>query len=177
MVKNPNWIEKCEHCGLFLDNDRIHYLFAAKGFCCSECLIAEKAKLKPLTLVRPMLQFFGRELGDFLNFDSESYEEVLSQAVYKATQCGAFLKINNQYAIQLGSLVDECDLSTETYTLVWPFSPTEFWETLDEIEGEAAYIWDQTHGCECCHTEGEWGHEAIDPLCKNCKGQGGLFKL
>ena len=172
MVKNSNRIENCEHCGMSLDNDSVQDLLASNGFCCAECLTADEVNLKPLPLVRPMLQFFGRELGDFLNFDAESYEEVISKAVFKVTQCGAFLKIINQYTIQLGSIVEGCDFGTETYTLVWPFSPTEFWETLDEIEGEASYIWDQTHGCDYCHVEGEWGHEAIDPLCKNCKGQG-----
>ena len=172
MVKNSNEIGNCKHCGLKLDDTSIQELFATNGFCCSECFSADRARVNPPALVRPMLQLFGREIGDHLKFDTESYEELLSRAVYKVTQCGAFLKIIDHYTIRLGAIVEGGNFGTEVYTLVWPFSSTEFWETLDEIEGEAAYLWDQTHGCECCHMEGEWGHEAIDPLCKNCKGQG-----
>ena len=172
MIKNSNEIGNCKHCGLKLDDDSVQELFAANGFCCSECFSADRAGIKPPALVRPMLYLFANEIGEHLKFDTESYEELLSRAVCKSTQCGAWLKIINSQTIVLGSIVEGCDFGTTTYTLVWPFSATEFWETLDEIEGDAAYIWDQTHGCECCHTEGEWGHEAIDPLCKNCKGKG-----
>lgn len=175
MGKNQNWIENCEHCGLSLDDSSVQETYAEQGFCCEECVRAEKVGAFPPALVRPMLQFFGREIGQFLCFSTEDYEKLISRAISKATQCGAWLKIINHKTIMLGSIVEGCDFGTETYTLVWPFTATEFWETLDEIEGEAAYIWDQTHGCECCHTEGEWGHDAIDPLCKNCKGQGAVI--
>ncbi len=175
MVKNPNWIEFCEHCGLSLDDDSVQDVWAEEGFCCAECGNADRLNEKPPALVRPMLQLFGREIGANLKFNTTSYEQLLSRAVYKGTQCGAFLKIINPSTIQLGSIVEGCDFGTTTYTLIWPFSSTEFWETLDEIEGEAAYIWDQTHGCDCCDAEGEWGHDAIDPLCKNCKGQGAVI--
>ena len=175
MVKNQNSPGHCQHCNLNLGDPSISRVFAIEGFCCAECLSADRARLKPPALVRPMLQLFGREIGKHLRFDTESYEDLLSRAVYKGTDCGAWLKIRTPDTIQLGSIVEGCDFGTETRTLTWPFTAKEFWDALDEIEREAAYIWDQTHGCECCHMEGEWGHDAIDPLCKNCRGQGAVI--
>jgi len=46
---------------------------------------------------------------------------------------------------------------------------------------DKAHIWKDTHGCDKCWDEDEWGNERefgawpINPECKTCKGQGTII--
>ena len=120
------------------------------------------------------------ELRDFLCEELDVEKEradagVFSHRVYKGTTCGAWLAIMDSRTIMVGSIVEGCDFDTDTITLEWPFTKKVFWSALDAVENEADYIWSQTHGCEDCKTEGEWGHDAINPECKTCHGQGAII--
>lgn len=101
-------------------------------------------------------------------------EEALSRRVYKATDCGAWLAKTHD-GVQVGSIVEGTDATTDTHDLQYPFTPAEFWTALEEVEAEASYIWNQTHGCDRCGIEGEWGDPAINPECKSCHGQGAVI--
>ena len=107
--------------------------------------------------------------------EEDASESLFSKRIYKGTDCGAWLAFENSKTITLGSIVEGVDFGTEVHTLVWPFTKEDFWEALEAIEDEARYIWDQTHGCEDCNTEGEWGHQAINPNCKTCEGEGSII--
>ena len=100
---------------------------------------------------------------------------MFSHRVYKGTNCGAWLGIQDSRTIMVGSIVEGCDFGTESHTLEWPFTKEAFWAALDDVESEARYIWDQTHGCNDCGIEGEWGHLAINPECKTCHGGGAVI--
>lgn len=120
------------------------------------------------------------ELRDFLCEElwvepEHACADRFSNRVYKGTDCGAWLGIVDSRTIMMGSIVEGCDFGTESHTLEWPFTKEAFWDVLEDIESEASYIWDQTHGCEDCGIEGEWGHPAINPECKTCKGQGEII--
>lgn len=118
---------------------------------------------------RRMLVFLCNELEVEPRYADE---HSFSRRVYKGTDCGAWLQIAGPITIKLGSIVEGCDFDCETQILQWPFGNKVFWDALDKIEMEASYIWDQTHGCDDCNSEGEWGHSAVNPNCKTCKGKG-----
>jgi len=68
------------------------------------------------------------------------------KSVYKGTDCGAWLALVDDSTIQLGSIVEGSDQDCDTFTLVWPFTCDDFWHSLDQIESEAAYIWEMANG-------------------------------
>jgi len=53
-----------------------------------------------------------------------------------------------------------------------PATADDFWRCLNEADGEAGQVWDDTHGCEACGSENEYGNRSINPHCEKCKGQG-----
>lgn len=100
--------------------------------------------------------------------------EGIKKSIYKYTNCGAWIELKHG-KIQMGSIVEGVDFGTQTYTLEYPFSAKEFWGTLESIEHEAEEIWNDTHGCEDCGEEGEYGYIAINPNCKTCNGEGEII--
>lgn len=113
------------------------------------------------------------------------------RSIYKYTPCGPSIgfRINGEWkycddlprhtkendvvdAVHVSSIVEGVDFGVEGYSLDGEFTPEEFWDKVDAVDREADYIWNQTHGCEDCDTPGEWGHDAINPDCKTCKGNG-----
>ena len=121
----------------------------------------------------PMLTLLCDELG--VDISADELESRLSRRVYKGTACGAWLQLDDSTSITVGSIVEGCDFGATPISLSWPFTNDEFWQALQDIEDECKYIWDQTHGCDDCDTEGEWGHPAINPNCKTCKGDGAII--
>ena len=114
---------------------------------------------------------------------------------YKYTDCGAWIKEeteDREYAqffveegmyppetykhpvgIAVGSIVEGVDWGTDTHILHYPFKIQEFWDVLKNVEDEAKYIWNDTHGCDDCGIEHpEWGTQMINPECKTCEGEG-----
>lgn len=81
--------------------------------------------------------------------------------------------------MSVGSIVEGCDFGCETLADTMEGEPEaiakRFAEMVETVNAEASYIWQQTHGCDDCNTEGEWGHPAIDPNCPACKGEGGII--
>jgi hypothetical protein len=71
--------------------------------------------------------------------------ELIAKAVYKGTECGAWVQgVGNPYAIEgvrIGSIVEGTDAETRTHTLLWPITPEQFWATVQAVEDEAADIW------------------------------------
>lgn len=77
--------------------------------------------------------------------------------------------------LSVGSIVEGVDFDCETIEV--PVHPLidlrkRLYGAVEAVNREADYIWSQTHGCPECKTEGEWGHPAINPKCKACKGEG-----
>lgn len=86
--------------------------------------------------IKPMFDFLCCELG-------REDESGWNKSVYKGTDCGAWLKLVDDSTIQLGSIVEGSDAECDTFTLSWPFTRDDFWHSLDQIESEAAYIWER----------------------------------
>lgn len=93
------------------------------------------------------------------------------KSTYKYTDCGAWLR-EVEGGIQVGSIVEGVDQGTESHTLLFPFDIKEYWDALQKVEDEASRIWDETHGCEQCGDENEFGYIPVNPDCPNCEGAG-----
>lgn len=85
--------------------------------------------------------------------------------------------------VMVGSIVEGVDVECRTLTVDLTAKGTRktgnvvkrLYAAAHEVKSEADYIWSQTHGCPKCKTEGEWGHDAINPKCRSCKGQGTIL--
>jgi hypothetical protein len=82
------------------------------------------------------IEELAKELGVAING--------IEKAVYKNTDCGAWIKILDD-GIKLGSIVEDSDAETETYILKFPFTIDKFWNTLGEIECEADILWHEAN--------------------------------
>lgn len=51
-------------------------------------------------------------------------------------------------------------------------TPDDWYSAIESADAEAKEIWNDTHGCDDCGDENEYGSRAINPKCKTCKGQG-----
>ena len=104
-------------------------------------------------------------------FGEKTIEDI-SHNCYKYTDCGASCQLTES-GIRLGSIIEGVDGDGVTFTLDYPFTIKEFWETLDTVESQAHDIWMETHGCEQCDAgEGEYGMPVVNPECKGCEGRG-----
>jgi len=133
---------------------------------------------------------FMRERG----FGEETIKDV-ERTTYKYTNCGAWFafegRLNEEWdckglelqlindplynsggTVTIGSIVEGVDYGTDEHTLQFPFTLVEFDQALDDVEYEAELIWNDTHGCDDCGIESEFGGQAINPDCPTCKGEG-----
>jgi hypothetical protein len=117
----------------------------------------------------------------------------IERLVYKYTDCGAWFSVlrdGKQAArgVQVGSIVEGIEPTTETHTLMFPFAPGAFMKALQAVEDEAAALWNDTHGCPGCwdgprNDEGwpldEDGDELVEwsvkPDCPDCGGHGRII--
>lgn len=74
--------------------------------------------------------------------------------------------------VRIGSIVEGADACTQTRELFFPFSEQAWQDALEGVEKEADWIWRETHGCDACGIEGEFGGNAINPECPECHGEG-----
>ena len=102
---------------------------------------------------------FMKERG----FGEKSVEDI-QRNTYKFTSCGAWFEFEGKPIEQwdckglepqllddpfynaggkiiIGSIVEGCDYETEQYTLEFPFTLGDFWDSLDDVEIEAEYLW------------------------------------
>ena len=96
----------------------------------------------------------------------------------------------------LGSIVEGVDQETGVYELEVRQLDEEpkqfaerFYKALEDVEREAEFIWNQTHGCETCakhwqvdeyHGDAEftWGLDGVTPVwkdCPDCNGYGAVI--
>ena len=135
----------------------------------------------------------------FRYFGAKNWGDIY-RALYKGSDCGVSVGISLQddgkpvycndlykyelnapvYQINISSIVEGVDIDTETHAVSLTEKGTSktgdiikrLFAAVEKVEEEAKYIWDQTHGCDECGLEGEWGGNAINPNCKACKGEG-----
>jgi hypothetical protein len=84
-----------------------------------------------------------QEIIDLLTFDlgdSAKEESSIAKAIYKGTACGAWLEIPDPDTIRIGSIVENGDQEIGPYSLTWPFTREEFWNTVEQVDDEACEI-------------------------------------
>ena len=82
---------------------------------------------------------FMNELYD-LPADNRDNSKV-ERCVYKDTECGAWISFNED-GIQLGSIVEGCDIEISPVSIGWKDIPNSFTESVDTINKQACAIWD-----------------------------------
>lgn len=95
------------------------------------------------------------DIGDVLEYYGLSRDAPFAQlekAVYRATDCGAFIEqivpqdgVGESFGITLGSNIEGSDVQTEMHHLYYPFAATELATALDLVELEASELWQQEH--------------------------------
>lgn len=83
------------------------------------------------------------------------------------------------FGVKIGTIVEGSDAEIGPQELRFPFTEWDIDMAVDEIEGEAHYIWMESHACDDCWKDrkegpvtGEYGGDAVDENCKTCKGTG-----
>jgi len=139
------------------------------------------------------------EPGEQVYADAQSWRDLtetevaryIERYVYKFTDCGAWFTVLREdkvaRGVQVGSIVEGIEPTTETYTLMFPFEAERFTAALDAVEAEAAALWNDTHGCPECwdgakNAEGwpvdEEGDELVEwPVKEACKACGGHGRI
>ena len=135
-------------------------------------------------------------------FSAQSWGDVY-RALYKGTTCGVSVGIacvgaersfycDELYkhgastpvvTVLIGSIVEGVDFGCQTVEVDLTERGTRrtgdiikrLFAACESVEAEAKYIWNETHGCPKCDIKGEWGHPAINPKCKSCKGKGQIL--
>ena len=72
--------------------------------------------------------------------------------------------------------VEGCDIDLQPHILTRTRKRTvtadDIWNAVKESDSEASDLWDETHGCEDCGPEDEFGNRHINPKCQSCHGDG-----
>ncbi|MCU0613257.1 MAG: hypothetical protein MUE60_15915 [Candidatus Eisenbacteria bacterium] len=94
-----------------------------------------------------------QDVLDWLGADSE---ESAARAIYKATECGAWIRFEDD-GIALGSIVEGSDAEVGPYHLKYAddFEPAEVDNLLDDINAEADVLW---------HEANDYDLEAPEPF-------------
>lgn len=76
----------------------------------------------------------------------------LQKAVFKGTDCGAFIhhldpkdEVGGPFGIAVGSIVEGSDVGTETHYLYYPFTRSDLSRALDAVEVEAEALWQEAN--------------------------------
>ena len=150
----------CACCGYDLNGDQCEVGdWSDDGFCCQDCQIDYEDGFSS-DVIRPISRMFEDLFGEHWRFDIEQ----LSRAVYKGTPCGAWVAIEDQYTLKVGSIVEGSDAEVGPEYLKWPFTKDEFWKVCDNVNEEACDIFDECH-CSECECELGWNEELI---CDEC---------
>jgi hypothetical protein len=68
--------------------------------------------------------------------------KLLEKHIYRGTNCGASIqKIDN--GVKIGSIIEGYDAETIYYSFFFPFDTEDFWKDMNEVEKEAATLWNE----------------------------------
>ena len=131
----------CFHCSARLPEDPDYSKLKGDepefdGFCSEACRADSFHKKPHLPCIRPIFDMLSHDLGE--------NPDAWSKAIYKGTECGAWLRIVDATTINVGSIVEGSDAEFQT-TLEWPFTKDEFWEAVSEINRQAIDAWEEAH--------------------------------
>ena len=125
----------------------------------------------------------NKAMQKFLCDQLDPNPQLWEKRIYKATDCGAWIKLEEN-AITFGSIVEGSNYDVTPIQVKWPFAREEFWDALELVERAANRIWLETHGCDECAERWGWvdeygfvlegcdGITPVHPDCTTCYGQG-----
>jgi hypothetical protein len=128
--------EHCAHCGADLDYTQDSDGPIDDGYCSEECRRGEH-----VPCVRPMYDLLSQDLGgDYSAWD---------RAIYKATECGAWMRLIDERTVQVGSIVEGSDAEVTAPPMVWPFTTNDFWDMVRDVNREASQLWEEANYEDC----------------------------
>ena len=104
----------------------------------------------------------------------------ISKRLYKSTECGISFCVtlggseDNPYedGISLVGYCEGLDWCIPSRKLKFPFTSDEFWSVVELADQDGREMWDETHGCEDCGEEDEYGYIPVRLTCQSCHGYG-----
>lgn len=81
---------------------------------------------------------------DFLDALGASTREEARKAIYKVTECGAWLAFTDD-SVRVGSIVEGSSAEVSARPLRYPFAMADFWSALEEVNAEACALWDEAN--------------------------------
>lgn len=107
---------------------------------------------------------------------SEDTEKSIQHRLYKDTDSGIGFSVDaGGKEVSVSGYCEGTDAECQTYALAFPFTTKEFDEMVSMADKDGSDLWDQTHGCEKCGPEDEFGNRPINPKCKECGGCGTIL--
>jgi hypothetical protein len=134
-----------------------------------------------------------RTMGDLCDlYGSEPAR--LDRTIYKATDCGASVGVLREsgkwvygtdlrdvpraeqiLAVKFSSIVEGIDATADGEEVEIPCRLKAVVTALADVEAEAARLWEETHGCEGCGSEGDTGYIRVNAACDKCHGAGTII--
>lgn len=121
-----------------------------------------------------------RQLADHVGagYDKKDADiEVASRVarrLYKDTDCGICFG-HTGYSVSVSGYCEGIDAECRSHSLNFPFSQKEFDELVQTADDDGNTMWNETHGCEKCGPENEYGYRDVNPNCEECGGFGGVI--
>ena len=109
--------------------------------------------------------------------DGDDMAKRIARRLYKSTSCGISFWTDGGRVIVTG-YCEGTDRECQGHAITYPFREADFWAACDEADADGCAVWNETHGCEKCWPEGEYGEHderPINPGCPECKGQGTII--
>ena len=109
-----------------------------------------------------------KELKEILKTDAMEMEYTTPEEIDWSVKTG------ERDVFMVGSIVEGVDEEAETQYVYLPCTAEDLDAAVANVERDAEFIWQQTHGCEkCAERNGwEWPGCAIDEECPECGGNG-----
>ena len=79
---------------------------------------------------------------------------------------------NKHEGVAVAGYCEGVDWQFDSYELKFPFIADVFWYSVTKADKDGCEVWDQTHGCDDCGWETEYGFTPINKECKTCEGHG-----
>lgn len=98
-------------------------------------------------------------------------EKSVARRLYKDTTCGISFWTDGTEIVLCG-YCEGTDWDLPGHVLTYPFTEAELWAAVAAADKDGCDAWDESHGCDSCGTENEYGVIPINPGCPSCKGEG-----
>jgi hypothetical protein len=128
---------------------------------------------KDMDVPAEVFDYFFPDIDSVSSYLSEQHPGENRVTVTEEVRINLFKE--HQGVFIIGSIVEGVDAEVPAREVYLPCKGEDIDMAIADVESEAEYIWQQTHGCDACALEGEWGGRAINQDCKECNGEGTII--